>query len=68
MKEQLRESGVKNDLLLSDDPNVARAKRITEMKRYAQQKRKERAWERVNAEIDSENTEVLKKLEEFENQ
>ena len=66
MKDQLKESGVKNDLLLSDDPDVARVRRIREMKDYAQKCRKERAWARVTAEIDSENPIVMKKLGDFE--
>jgi hypothetical protein len=36
------------------------------MKEYAQKCRKERAWARVTAEIESENILVMQKLEDYE--
>ena len=65
IKEQLRESGVKNSVVLSDDPKTARAKRIRDMQDYALKKRKERAWERINTAIENEDTKMLDRLDEF---
>ena len=65
VKEQLKEKGVKNDLLLSEDPNEARVKRIKEMKEYADKCRKERAWSIINKAIENENPDILRKLENY---
>ena len=66
MKEQLREKGITGDVVKSDDIDTERNKRINEMIEYAQERRKQRAWQRVNEAISNNDQAMLSKLEELE--
>ena len=65
VKEQLRDSGVSSSMVLSDDPKTAKEQRIRDMQKYAVEKRKQRAWERINEAIENEDEDVLERMEQF---
>lgn len=67
MKEQLRDSGVSSSIVMSDDPKTAKEQRIRDMQKYAIEKRKQRAWERINVAIENDDEDVLERMEQFNN-
>ncbi len=62
----MRESGINNSVVLGDDPKTARDKRIRNMQKFATERRKSRAWERINSAIENDEDNLIKKIEEFD--
>ena len=60
---QLRDSGVSNSVVNSKGLRLEREERIDKMLDDAEERRKKRAWQRINVLIDSEDEETLSKLE-----
>ena len=65
VKGQLREKGVKNELVSAGwrADNIERAKL---MRKLARERRHKRAWERITRAIEDEDEKTLKKLEELD--
>lgn len=66
LRGQLRDSGVKNSVVTSKGLRLEREERIDEMLEEAETRRKKRAWDRVNALIESEDENTLERLASWE--
>jgi Sec-independent protein translocase protein TatA len=61
---QLRDRGVQNEVIQSKGPLKDREDRIEDLTNFADQRRKQRAWQRVNERIENEDPEIMEKLDE----
>ena len=65
---QLRDNGVKNSVITSKWLRLEREERIDQMIEDAEMRRKLRAWDRVNASIESEDEQTMERLATWENE
>jgi hypothetical protein len=61
---QLRDRGVQNEVIQSKGPLKDREDRIEDLTNFADRRRKQRAWQRVNERIENEDPEIMDKLDE----
>ena len=65
VKKQLRQKGVESPVL-TEGPIAERAKRIKEELEYAKRCKDARSWRRINAALDADDPNMLRKMSELE--